>query len=72
MTNGTNGWNEWAKHVLETLKDLKGQQKELTEKVDELKVEVALLKQQMAIRSIAWASIPSAIAIIVAVLLKYL
>lgn len=64
------GWNEWSRHVLAELTRLNGCYERLAEQVESLRVSLGMLEVKSGLWGAAAGTIPSAIAVILMVLLK--
>jgi hypothetical protein len=65
MAEGTNGWETWAKRVLGDIERLEGNEKEIFDKINSLRVDMAVLQTKAAFIGGFWGAIVS---IIVAVI----
>jgi hypothetical protein len=68
----TNGWNEWSKYVLKELERLNDNyealQKDFTQQIQEVKIEIATLKVKAGVWGLIAGAIPVAIALIIYIL----
>jgi len=71
--NKMENWNEYAYHVLEALKDAKGERRAIKREIEDLKVSLARLETKVAVRAgttgaIAGAVLSVIIGVVVALL----
>jgi len=60
-----NGWNEWSRHVLKELERLNACYMQVNTKIEQLRVDIAMLK----VKSGIWGSIGAAVPILIGLLI---
>lgn len=68
MTHGDNGWSEYQKLVLSELKRLDEGIGELSDKVERLRIDVAMIKVKVGLWGMIGGTIPAGIALIYTIL----
>jgi hypothetical protein len=72
MPDETNGWGVWAKRVLHDLEKLEAGQRELSQKMTDLTVDIAVLKTKAANAGAAWGTIASIVVAIIASIIHFI
>lgn len=65
VQGGGGDWAEWKNLVLKLLEDNKKMMEVVDSKLQELNVEVALLKRDVSARAAVWGALPAAIAALI-------
>lgn len=67
---GANGWVEWKEYVLAELKRIDMAHEKINDKLDQLRLDIIMLKFKSSIWGLVGASIPIAIAIVIQLIIK--